>query len=70
REAATGTTAQALADSIKQGIASGKKTFADFAEDIEGFLRNAVLAGLDTTFFKEKVQALHEELEKMIGDGV
>ncbi|MFU2094345.1 hypothetical protein ACQ1P2_03760 [Ornithobacterium rhinotracheale] len=70
REAATGTTAQALADSIKQGIASGKKSFADFADDIEGFLRNAVLAGLDTTFFKEKVQALHEELEKMIGDGV
>ncbi|SDE77535.1 hypothetical protein [Riemerella columbipharyngis] len=70
REAITGTTADSLADSIKQGIASGKKSFADFADDIEGFLRNAVLAGLETDLFKEKTQKLHEALAEMMQDGV
>ncbi|MBT0552693.1 hypothetical protein J5305_11810, partial [Riemerella anatipestifer] len=54
----------------KQGIASGKKSFADFADDIEGFLRNAVLAGLETDMFKEKTQKLHEALAEMMQDGV
>ncbi|MDY3429599.1 hypothetical protein PG662_08830 [Riemerella anatipestifer] len=70
REAITGTTADSLADSIKQGIASGKKSFADFADDIEGFLRNAVLAGLETDVFRRKTQELHEVMEEMLQDGV
>ncbi|MFX1715336.1 hypothetical protein JZ949_09745 [Riemerella anatipestifer] len=70
REAITGTTADSLADSIKQGIASGKKSFADFADDIEGFLRNAVLAGLETDVFRKKTQELHEVMEEMLQDGV
>ncbi|WP_018675544.1 hypothetical protein [Riemerella columbina] len=70
REAITGTTADSLAESIKQGIASGKKSFADFADDIEGFLRNAVLAGLETDLFKTKTQKLHEALAEMMQDGV
>lgn len=69
-EAITGTTADSLAESIKQGIASGKKSFADFADDIEGFLRNAVLAGLETDLFKTKTQKLHEALAEMMQDGV
>ncbi|MDY3363837.1 hypothetical protein PG623_07475 [Riemerella anatipestifer] len=70
REAITGTTADSIADSIKQGIASGKKSFADFADDIEAFLRNAVLAGLETDMFKEKTQKLHEALAEMMKDGI
>ncbi|MCW0497793.1 hypothetical protein OKE63_01250 [Riemerella anatipestifer] len=70
REAITGTTADSIADSIKQGIASGKKSFADFADDIEGFLRNAVLAGLETDVFRKKTQELHEVMEEMLQDGV
>lgn len=69
-EAITGTTADSLADSIKQGITSGKKVFADFADDIENFLRNAVIAGLETDIFKEKTQKLHEALAEMMKDGV
>lgn len=70
RDLLAGTTAESLADSIKQGVLSGKKTFADFADDIEGFLRNAVLAGLETDSFKERTQKLHEALSKFTSDGV
>lgn len=70
KDAVTGTTADSLAESIKQGIASGKKAFADFADDIEGFLRNAVLAGLETDAFREKTQKLQDALADMMKDGV
>lgn len=70
KDAITGTTADSLADSIKQGIASGKKAFADFADDIEGFLRNAVLAGLETDIFREKTQKLQDALAEMMEDGL
>lgn len=70
KDAITGTTADSLADSIKQGIASGKKAFSDFADDIEGFLRNAVLAGLETDLFREKTQKLQDRLAEMIEDGI
>lgn len=69
KDAITGTTADSLADSIKQGIASGKKAFSDFADDIEGFLRNAVLAGLETKVFREKTQKLQDRLSEMMEDG-
>lgn len=70
KDAITGTTADSLAESIKQGILSGKKAFADFADDIEGFLRNAVLAGLETDIFREKTQKLQDALADMMQDGV
>lgn len=70
KDAITGTTADSLADSIKQGIASGKKAFSDFADDIEGFLRNAVLAGLETDIFREKTQKLQDALADMMEDGL
>lgn len=70
KDAITGTTADSLAESIRQGIASGKKAFADFADDIEGFLRNAVLAGLETDVFREKTQKLQDALADMMKDGV
>lgn len=65
----TGTTAQSLADSIKQGIADGKKSFADFADDIEGFLRNAILAGMSTKILEPQMQKLQDMLYEMMGDG-
>src|SRR5690606_39159085 len=67
--AITGTTAQALADSITEGLASGKRSFADFADDIEGFLRNAILAGLQSDFFAEQIQHLQDVLAGMMSDG-
>lgn len=70
KNALTGTTAQSLADSIKEGLASGKRSFADFADDIEGFLRNAILAGLETKLFAKQIQELQDALADMMDDGV
>ncbi len=70
KDATTGTTAQALAESIKQGIASGKKSFADFAEDIERFLRDAILAGMSAKVIEPEMQKLQDLLYDFLGDGV
>jgi hypothetical protein len=66
----SGTTAQALADSIREGLKSGKKTFADFASDIEGFLREAVLAGISAKVIEPEIQKLQDALADMMGDGI
>lgn len=66
----TGTTADAIANSIREGIASGKKSFADFADDIEGFLRDAILAGMSARVIEPQIQELQDALYEMMGDGV
>lgn len=66
----TGTTAQSLADSIREGIASGKRSFSDFADDIEGFLRNAILAGMSAEIIEPQVQALQDLLAEIVKDGI
>lgn len=70
KNAVTGTTAQSIADSIKEGIKSGKKTFADFADDIEGFLREAILSGMSAKILEPEMQKLQDLLFEMMGDGV
>lgn len=70
KNAITGTTAQALADSIREGLKSGKKSFADFADDIEGFLREAIMAGISAKMIEPKIQELQDALAEMMGDGV
>lgn len=70
KNAITGTTAQTLADSIREGLKSGKKSFADFANDIEGFLRDAILAGISAKMIEPKIQELQDALAEMMGDGI
>ncbi|WP_076752733.1 hypothetical protein [Elizabethkingia anophelis] len=70
KDAVTGTTAQSLADSIKQGILSGKKQFSDFADDIENFLRQGIIAGMSAKVIEPQIQKLQDELANMLGDGV
>lgn len=70
KDAVTGTTAQSLADSIREGLKSGKKSFADFANDIEGFLRDAVLAGISAKVIEPEIQKLQDALADMMGDGI
>ncbi|MGV0980419.1 hypothetical protein [Empedobacter falsenii] len=70
KNAVTGTTSQSIADSIIEGIKSGKKSFADFADDIEGFLRNAILAGMSAKVLEPEMQKLQDLLYEMMGDGV
>ena len=70
KNAITGTTAQTLADSIREGLKSGKKSFADFANDIEGFLREAIMAGISAKMIEPKIQELQDALADMMGDGI
>lgn len=70
KNAITGTTAQSLADSIREGLKSGKKSFADFANDIEGFLREAIMAGISAKMIEPKIQELQDALADMMGDGI
>lgn len=70
KDAVTGTTAQSLADSIREGLKSGKKSFADFAKDIEGFLREAIMAGISAKMIEPKIQELQDALFEMMGDGI
>ncbi len=70
KNAISGTTAQSLADSIREGLKSGKKSFADFANDIEGFLRDAILAGISAKMIEPKIQELQDALADMMGDGI
>lgn len=69
KDTLTGTTASALADGIIQGIASGKRSIADFGDDIEEILRGAILAGLQDTIFKEAIQDLQDYIARAMGDG-
>lgn len=66
----TGTTTDALASSIIQGLADGKRSFEDFADDIEGFLRDAILAGLSTSLFAEQIKKLQDDLAEMLEGGL
>ncbi|WP_407499614.1 hypothetical protein [Elizabethkingia anophelis] len=70
KDAVTGTTAQSLADSIKQGILSGKRQFSDFADDIENFLRQGIIAGMSAKVIEPQIQKLQDELAGFLGDGV
>lgn len=70
KDAVTGTTAQSLADSIKEGILSGKKQFSDFADDIENFLRQGIIAGMSAKVIEPQIQKLQDELAGFLGDGV
>lgn len=70
KDAVTGTTAQALADSIRQGILSGKKQFADFSDDIENFLRQGIIAGMSAKVIEPQIQKLQDELANFLGDGI
>lgn len=45
-EAITGTTSDALTDSILEGLKNGEKGAADFADNFEGFMRDAILQSL------------------------
>ncbi|MDM1093424.1 hypothetical protein [Myroides odoratimimus] len=68
-EAMTGSSVSSLTDSIKNGLAEGKRSFEDFADDIEGILKNAILQGMITDTLNEGVKDLQKELAAMMGDG-
>lgn len=46
KEIFTGTTAQTIADSIVEGFKAGKRSAADFADDFQGLMQNALIQAL------------------------
>ncbi|MGG5507901.1 MULTISPECIES: hypothetical protein [unclassified Myroides] len=68
-DAITGTTSDSLIDSIRNGLAEGKRSFEDFADDIEGILKNAIMQGMITDTLNEGVKDLQRELADLMSDG-
>ncbi|HLS12224.1 MAG TPA: hypothetical protein VK050_08680 [Flavobacteriaceae bacterium] len=69
KDVLAGTTAAALADGIIEGLKAGKRSIADFGDDIEEILRNAILSGLQDTIFKEAIQNLQDYIAEAMTDG-
>ena len=61
QEIFTGTTANAIADSIIEGLKSGKDSFEDFAGDIEKLLQNSILNAIKYNVLEKPIQDLYEK---------
>ncbi len=70
REALTGTTADGIADSIIRGFAEGKRSAADFADDFQEMLNNAVLQGIKMKALEEPLREWYESFAEMSGNGL
>ncbi len=60
----TGTTSNALADSIVDGLKQGYDSFEDFADSIEGLLQGAILNSIKYNVLEEPLQNLYEQFAK------
>lgn len=70
REAMTGTTTDSIADSILQGFAQGKRSAADFADDFQAMLNNAVLQGIKMKALEEPLRKWYESFAVASGNGL
>lgn len=70
REALTGTTTDSIADSILQGFAQGKRSAADFADDFQAMLNNAVLQGIKMKALEEPLRKWYENFAVASGEGL
>ena len=70
REALTGTTTDSIADSIIKGFAEGKRSAADFADDFQEMLNNAVLQGIKMKALEEPLRKWYESFAEASGNGL
>ena len=70
REALTGTTTDSIASSILKGFAEGKRSAADFANDFQGMLNNAVLQGVKMKALEEPLRQWYEQFAEASGSGL
>lgn len=70
REALTGTTSDSIADSIIRGFAEGKHSAADFADDFQQMLSNAVLQGIKMKALEEPLRKWYESFAEASGNGL
>ena len=70
REVMTGTTSESIADAILKGFAEGKRNAADFADDFEEMLNNAVLQGVKMKALEEPLRQWYESFAEASGSGL
>ena len=70
REAFTGTTTDSIASSILKGFAEGKRSAADFADDFQEMLNNAVLQGIKLNALEEPLRQWYEQFAEASGNGL
>lgn len=65
QEVFTGTTAETISSSIRQGLAEGKRSVADFAQDVEKFLQDALLSGFEARAIQPMIDELYQQFADM-----
>lgn len=65
----TGTTAQSLADSIRDGLKQGYRSVADFGDNLEETFRNAILSGFEAQVIDGRMQDFYKQLNDAAQSG-
>ena len=69
-DALTGTTQDAIVESIVNGFKEGKKSIEDFATDFEELMRNAVIQGFKVNMLTPLLDDFYEQFALAMGDGL
>lgn len=64
KEVFTGTTSNAIADSIIEGLRQGYNSFEDFAGDVESLLQGAILNAIQYQTLEEPIKNLYDQFSK------
>lgn len=64
----TGTTSSSLADSIIEGFKEGRRSAADFADDFEELMRNAMFEALKLKYLEKASNDFFEQFGALAGD--
>ena len=70
KEAFTGTNTNAIADTILQGFAEGKRSAKDFADDFQKMLNEAVLQGVKMKALEEPLRGWYESFAAASQNGL
>jgi flagellar biosynthesis/type III secretory pathway protein FliH len=70
QELLTGTTAQAISDSIAQGFAQGKRSIEDFADDFESLMRKAMLSIFQLRYLDEEIEKFYNSFADVMDEGL
>lgn len=69
-EYSTGISFDGFVDEFVEALKSGERSAADFADNIEDMLRNAIIQGFKTQVIMKRLEPLYDELAKMAEDGL
>lgn len=69
-EYATGTSFDSLLDGMLNALTSGERTVADFADNVEELLRNAIIQGFKTKYLVDALEPWYQQFGAMAADGL